>query len=278
MRKNKYLDVFGKDFSSQSAAYKHFQSLKAEMLEKKLIGSQVGFFTEETPIKKSQMYSLLERYGDLNYWKRHEIENFREDIEEFWLDNVVLNLSGIALNYQRTNRHNEENCPHCISYNRPNPNKEFRIRCIRSFTVAPEDISACNMKKAMTCFPGSSESSDKEKIQKAFRFGIREDTKLFRKLNETKCNHCSQTTAEDQLEVDHKDISFKDLTKQFTEDRNYTEEYLMTQIEDRNNIEMWLFTNKDIEDQWKSFHKEKALLQLLCLECHKKKTKKERAV
>ena len=159
MRKNKYFDVFGEDFSSQSAAYKHFQSLKAEMLDEKLIGYQVGFFTEETPIKKSQMYSLLEKYGDLSYWKRHKIENFREDIEEFWLDNVVLDLPGIALNYQRTNRHNEENCPRCISYNKPNPNKEFRIRCIRSFTVAPEDISACNMKKAMTCFPGSSESS-----------------------------------------------------------------------------------------------------------------------
>ena len=44
------------------------------------------------------------------------------------------------------------------------------------------------------------------------------------------------------------------------------------------NIEMLLFTNKDIEYRWKSFHKEKALLELLCLECHKKKTKKERAV
>ena len=277
MRKNKYFDVFGEDFSSQSAAYKHFQSLKAEMLDEKLIGYQVGFFTEETPIKKSQVYKLLNDYGNLDYWKRHNVNNFVEDIEEFWLANVS-DWPGQALYLRRTNKHDEENCPHCISFNKPNPDNKLRILCLTAMEGRPEDREVCNIKKAVTCFPGGSESSSKEKIQRAFRSEIEKQTKDFRTLNPDVCMECKQNAVGLDLQVDHKDPSFKELTKQFIKKHDYSEEYLKTQIDDHMGAELWRIVNEELACRWRVFHKEKASLQVLCVLCHAEKTKKERAV
>ena len=44
-RKTKYNNVLGKDFASQKDAYKHFQFLRKQFIENRMIGKPNGLFT-----------------------------------------------------------------------------------------------------------------------------------------------------------------------------------------------------------------------------------------
>ena len=275
MRKNKFIDVFGKDFSSKGAAYKHYQSLRAEFVEKKLIGYEYGFFTEDTPIKKSEMFKLFYTHGDPDYWEKQQkiTKPYEEHIKNFWFSTVE-GRKGYACWIERFIKHDAKTCEKCIELSQTSP---FSPLCVDLLEELRQNKYAFQLKRGFTCFPGGAEANIKVKLTTAFRDVVQEtQIKNYRDFKNNNCEKCGVSVYGLAGEVDHKTKTFSQLTRAFMDENNYTEEYLHGFIEKRYaHDNFYYFNNKSLHYDWAEFHKKNAELQLLCKNCHANKTQKE---
>ena len=273
MRKNKFIDVFGKDFSSKGAAYKHYQSLREEFVEKKLIGYERGFFTEDTPIKKSEMFKLLYTHGDPNYWEKFQkiTKPYEEHIKNFWFSTVE-DRKGYACWIERFIKHDAKTCENCIKISQI---KGCPILCEDLLEEERHNKYAFQLKRGFTCFPGGPDSNIKVKLTIAFRDTIQQtQIKDYRK--DSNCEKCGADAYGLAGEVDHKTKSFSQLTRDFMDENNYTEEDIYKFVKKRyDHDNFYYFDNKSLSYDWAEFHKKNAELQLLCKNCHANKTQKE---
>lgn len=104
-------------------------------------------------------------------------------------------------------------------------------------------------------------TSEKQKLIEAFRDEIEYQISDFR----TK-NHMCVCGADTKLEVDHKEPSFAKLIDVFQENKEIN---LTTE---KKGIH-YVLCNEITKKLWRTYHSEKATLQMLCLKCHIEKTK-----
>ena len=269
-RKTKYNNVLGKDFASQKDAYNYFQILRDKFVKNHLTGYEKGFFTEDTPISLSAMYKLLYDYGDEEYLKRKDITKpYEKSIKHFWFATVYKGYPGYALHYEKFMQHKRETCETCAKH----------FICIEYQKELYELKQTCSTPKVFTCFPGGQESSTKTKVSNAFRNAVREQSLSFRSTKNAICEKCGAKAERLDGEVDHKYDSFKKLIEKFISEKEYEVEYLSSVIKEELATAdgFHVFTDPQLKEEWAQFHKQHASLQLLCTECHKEKTRKERS-
>jgi hypothetical protein len=113
-------------------------------------------------------------------------------------------------------------------------------------------------------------SNDNERLIDAFREAINYEIFNFRNNNNIICVKCGSNN---KCEIDHKDIDFIDLVKSFLHEIEKENINIPTKF-DSNKIGQNCFTKEDynIKNRWINYHNQYATLQVLCIDCHNKKT------
>lgn len=113
-------------------------------------------------------------------------------------------------------------------------------------------------------------NNQKHNLIQAMRYSIKPQIYEFKKHQKIKCQICF---AEDkiQYDVDHKAPSFKKISETFLKNNNSPKTFA-----DHPNAYHAIFYEKDKEfkNKWNQYHKENAILQILCHECNLKKGSK----
>ncbi len=111
--------------------------------------------------------------------------------------------------------------------------------------------------------------AEKDKFKCAMRFAINEQIRHFRSTSNNQCAICNTSEA-DEYHVDHEN-HFEGLLCEFLQTTQKTKPTIFQNTYDNRKS----FTKDDIdyEDEWKSFHQNKALLRLLCRSCNLKRPK-----
>ena len=269
-RKTKYNNVLGKDFASQKDAYKHFQFLRKQFIENRMIGKPNGLFTEDTFITKSDMYRLLYDYGDQEYLDKKEIvKPYEDSIKNFWFARPgYKGYPGHALCYEKAMKHDMKSCEKCIDPQRI---------CFVFHQEVNDLDRRCSAKKVFKCFPGKHETSDNDKISRAFRNVVKSQIQNVRDTKAPVCENCGASAERLGGHMDHKDESFKNLTTKFIDKNQYKHEHLISFIkeDDATADGFYVFFDNGLKEKWLQFHEQHASLQLLCTECHDQKTRKE---
>jgi hypothetical protein len=106
-------------------------------------------------------------------------------------------------------------------------------------------------------------------LYKALRNTIEPQIHTFRRITPEVCKGCKQHI---HCSVDHKSPTFYQLTQKFLSLPPNNPVPTTFRKQGRTNSE--LFKEEDIEfaNEWEIFHKENAVLQMLCVMCHKEKT------
>lgn len=112
------------------------------------------------------------------------------------------------------------------------------------------------------------DTSIKEMLYEAFRTSIEEQIYNFHYNNHC-CNHCGKEKKYYKLDVDHAN-EFNELRKDFI---NKTLLKIPDSFDNDSNSK-YIFKKKDyiFKEEFQEYHKKHAILQLLCEECHNKKT------
>ena len=66
-----------------------------------------------------------------------------------------------------------------------------------------------------------------------------------------------------------------DIFNNFIKKYGYEDNFLIENINKDLYVTWWYFTNEELKEKWRKYHKENATLQLLCVPCHKDKTYKK---
>ncbi len=108
-------------------------------------------------------------------------------------------------------------------------------------------------------------SNDKENVLSAFRSRIFSQIDEFKKANQFLCELCSYSSLESrEFHVDHV-VKFKDLVKNF-EEINGT----CSELKQHTKARSWYFTNLQYGLAWANFHRDNAVLRMLCAKCNLK--------
>lgn len=114
------------------------------------------------------------------------------------------------------------------------------------------------------CIIGKS-SNNYDKLIKAYRSSIQPQITFFKNNTKHICNKCGNNNI---CQVDHV-IEFIELVKKFNELNNYIP---IKFIKNKIGINCFIKDDIDYENKWINFHKNNAILQLLCISCHNYKT------
>ena len=258
----KYPNVLGKDFNTKSEAYKHFTSLRDQMVNSFKLGD-TNYLTEDTPIKKSWIDSLFKDYfkcDDPDWYQRKiglGIENWF-----FGYDSQ----GGICLwikQKDRPNPHDRDNCDRCKN------NKLCFDLYDSRYDGETVPVAA---KWIFTCF-GSGVHNDNplHRVKQALRKAIKYQIKEFRESVRDECQKCGEEGYGLDLEVHHIPDFIK-IANIFI--KKYGEEYLIKNVSKAPTEDIWYFINERLEKDWCECHLKEANLRLLCVPCHDKKTYK----
>ena len=129
-----------------------------------------------------------------------------------------------------------------------------------------------------TCFgTGVLMNGDKmHRVKQAARKAVEIHKKQFREQVKPNCNRCGIEVYGLDAEVDHKDPTFMTLFNNFIKEHNYNEEYLLKSVSKHSHEDIWYFINPAMKESWIEYHLHNSHLQLLCVPCHKNKTKEEK--
>lgn len=141
--------------------------------------------------------------------------------------------------------------------------------CLETFALRTDGTKetfswkSCASKKFMT---------PDQLLYKALRNTIEPQIHTFRRITPEVCRACKQAI---HCSVDHKSPTFYQLTQTFL---NLPPTYpIPTTFGKQGRTHSELFKEEDTEfaNEWKTFHKDNAVLQMLCDVCHKEKTAEE---
>jgi hypothetical protein len=104
----------------------------------------------------------------------------------------------------------------------------------------------------------------------AMRTSIENQIQEFRKSKQEQCNSCKEYK---KCAVDHKEPIFNKLKRTFLMDKS--ELPMEFDKEEDTHQQKFKETDKDFEKKWQEYHKKNAVLQYLCVKCHKEKTKED---
>ena len=95
------------------------------------------------------------------------------------------------------------------------------------------------------------------------RYAIHNDIQMFKNQAEQKCNHCGIKYVD--FDCDHYEIEFKEMSESFIKLNGLCDKFESKDI-------FTCFGDQKYEKEWINYHNSKAKLQLLCVDCHKKKS------
>ena len=248
----KYKNVLGKDFKTKPEAYKYFRDRVMEFNVP--FSTNYVLMTEETPIKQSEMIQLAKDYG--SYTQEWETRKSHAAGIDKWciMRNFIDGIESISLGFIRNLKKGEN---------------KFNA-------ILPEAVTA---KKIFTCF-GKGEFNQKEILNNALRNEIREQTKEFKQSlrDPNRCVLCDKHFHPTEMVVDHL-YEFKDIVTEFL--KNGWEEFMMNSLYKEADGVLYRIQEVSYDDeffpdsprqQWQEFHKKRAVLQMLCKNCHDLKT------
>jgi len=248
----KYKNVLGKDFKKKDEAYKYFRKKVMEFDVPDSINYTI--LTEKTPIKQSEMIQLAKDYG--SYTQEWETRKSHATGIDQWciMRNFVKETESISLGFIRNRRKDES----------------------KFSAIFPESVTA---KKIFTCF-GKGEFNQKEILNGALRNEIREQTRAFKKTlkDPNRCVLCDKHLHPMGMVVDHL-YEFKDIAKEFL--KNGWEKFMMNSLYKEADGVLYRIQEVSPDDEfypdsprqiWQEFHKKRAVLQMLCKDCHDMKT------
>lgn len=208
---------------------------------------------------------------------------YKKDIEKYVRDILYNNIQ-----YGKINNIDEFNFMNELF--KRHPDKEQKIGCgIKDILLGKNKLNAKGIHidiirndntkvdiSWLLCI-SSNTKTDKQNLNSAFRSAIKDSIFNFKHDNIKKCgrrcNHCKKLTLENDLDVDHFNIEFKDLVQDFSNKNllipnsfmeNKTYHYNEFKIDD--NI---------FKKNWIEYHNRYCTLQLLCKKCHANKTYKK---
>ena len=248
----KYKNVLGKDFRTKPEAYKYFRGRIMEFNVPFSINCVI--MTEETPIKQSEMIQLAKDYG--SYTQEWETRKSHATGIDQWcvMRNFVDGIESISLGFIRNRKEGES-----------------------KFNAIPPE--AATAKKIFTCF-GKGEFNQKEILNSALRNEIREQTRAFKETlkDPNRCVLCDKHFHPTEMVVDHL-YEFKDIAKEFF--KNGWEEFMMKSLYKEIDGVLYRIQEVSPDDEfypdsprqiWQEHHKKRAVLQMLCKDCHYAKT------
>ena len=231
----KYTDILGKDFKTKKDAWKYFKSQLYSIEQP--VGDNYVIFTEETPIKHSQMQYLFNNY--LTEDKKILNEVFRGDTPYNWgckfLRNGVINLTF------ELGARNQDRIP---------------IKPARIFT----------------CFGAATTNytlNEKKTARKLIRYQRNDYLKKFIGKDELiwnsifECDKCECKVTYEELEVHHYWPSFNGIYNEWRD--NVWKEDLFPDS-------ACSYFNADADESWCDFHFNLSHYQKLCKPCHAKET------
>lgn len=184
----------------------------------------------------------------------HETYKIREEYKPFLLELI-----------KRNPYYNEINSDSGITdfYVTPNP-RSYKFHHV--FIVRNDDTK-CDI-SINRCVTGLVDTENSIHSQ-VLRNAVREQISQFRNSIADVCECC--LTENECFEIDHYDIEFKDLVKNFKKKVEMPKEY-----ENHPEFHHKIFKKKNlnIKNEWLKFHEENAKLQKLCKNCHNNKTYK----
>ena len=261
----KYKNVLGKDFNTKPEAYKHFTSLRDQMVNAGKLG-EFDCLTEDTAVKKSWIDSLFKDYfvcEDPDWYKR----KIGLGVQDWFFGRD--SQGGICLWIKQKdmpNPHDRDNCDRCKN------NKLCFDRYDSRYDGETVPVSA---KWIFTCFgKGVHNHSPLHRVKQALRKAIKYQIKEFRKSVRDECQECGEEGYGLDLEVDHDDPTFAKIVENFI--KKYDQAYLIKNVSKASNEDIWYFINDKLENEWCEYHLKEAILRLLCVKCHKKKTYKKK--
>jgi len=231
----KYTNICGQDFKRKEDAYKCFRKLVRQSIPL-FQQPNVVLLTEETPLKKSYLMKITKNYGS---WTN-----------EWFLRKT---LGGQKITDWCLMR--DEYGEYCLGF------------IINGDINNPQSVTA---KHIFLCF-GPGKFNQKAIIVSALRRVIEPQIEEYRKNMPMNCSGCNCNLFEVRSEVDHK-YDFKFIKDKYFEKRSLDELNNFLEKEE----DGFCYTLKEpIKSEWYDFHKEKAVLQPLCKDCHYKKTYKK---
>lgn len=145
-----------------------------------------------------------------------------------------------------------------------------------------------------SCFGTGWRLNEKINLNCAFRGTIIKQMCDFKYSSEnTCCNICSENITHESAEADHASPLFFEIVNNFKKEKNYSDDYLFTLLMKGSKLPQafldstglkfklsryWYYLygqDQKIHKEFAQYHKEHAVLQYLCKECHKEKTRKE---
>ena len=253
----KYKNVLGKDFNTKPEAYKHFTSLRDQMINAGKLG-EFNCLTEDTAVKKSWIDSLFKDY-------------FKCDDPKWYQKKI-----GLGVKDWFFGRDSEGGVCLWIKQ-KDKPPKQHQSEFLRSVDISHWGPTVpVSAKWMFTCFgPGIlMNGNPMHRVKQALRKAIKYQIKEFRASVKDECQECGEEGYGLDLEVDH--------TPNFTEIANifikkYGEKFLIKNVsKEASEATKWYFINEKLENDWCEYHLKEATLKLLCTNCHDKKTYKKR--
>ena len=114
------------------------------------------------------------------------------------------------------------------------------------------------------CIKGK-ELTKKQQTLNAMRHSIRSDIKYFKMNAVQKCNSCD--ISEVDFDCDHYGVEFKEISENFIEKCGVCKSFATDEC-------FTCFADDEYKNKWIDYHNDIAKLQLLCVSCHKNKSKK----
>ena len=149
---------------------------------------------------------------------------------------------------------------------------EYGNRCL-GFKLQDDSIESITAKSYLTCFGKGTQTND-EKLHSAMRYEVKYQSEKYRENHQhiQECYDCP-CPKEAGLDVDHV-IPYKKIVDSFFAIHN-KEEFKKSMSKEVQGL-YWRL-REDHRKIWTAYHEQHAKFQLLCKECHKNKTKKERS-
>lgn len=142
-----------------------------------------------------------------------------------------------------------------ITRNAINP-RAFEIRVVRS-DGSNEDISW------RACIHGKGN----DPLSSAFRASVVDQILAFKRTADvSRCEMCNTTTNAATVHVDHV-VHFATLTRDFVAESGLTPPSNFKDAT-RTNVKVFRECDRNFEDAWREYHKERALLRVLCCRCN----------
>ena len=226
-----------------------------------------------------------------NEWGKplDETTNIKYSDIQFLIDNYFESWP----NYMVDNFHSRPIVSFCISPNGFTDSKGNKIFHLEG--TNDEGFTDAITQQNFSCFGTGYRLNLKKILGSAFRGAIIKQIMSFKYSSGNKiCNICKQPIKPQDSDVDHVRPTICQLINNFKQEKNYTDEYLISLIingaklpkdfldtmdNNTNNLaHYWYYFYKDeqkVHKEFADYHKEHAVLQSVCRPCHKEKTKKD---